>query len=83
MVLTPDEKKTAACVIGAFLLGLATMHYRAAHPRPAPPPTAKEQQAAKRAAASQKRRAARASPSRAASPVRTPAELDASDPDEE
>ena len=48
-VLTPDEKRAAACVIGAFLLGLATMHYRAKHPRTPPAPTAKEQREAKRA----------------------------------
>jgi hypothetical protein len=47
-VLTPDEKRAAACVIGAFLLGLATMHYRAKHPRTPPAPTAKEQRDAKR-----------------------------------
>ena len=48
-VLTPEEKRAAACVVGAFLLGLATMHYRAKHPRPAPLPTAKEQREEKRA----------------------------------
>jgi len=36
-VLTPDEKKAVCCVIGALLLGLATMQYRAAHPRPPVP----------------------------------------------
>ena len=46
-VLTSEEKKALACVAGAFILGLATMHYRAHHPRPAPPRTAKEAQAAK------------------------------------
>ena len=51
-VLTPEEKRAAACVIGAFLLGLATMHYRARHPRPPPVPIAKEQRDAKRAAPS-------------------------------
>ena len=39
-VLTPDEKKAVCCVLGALVLGLVTMHYRAAHPRPAPPPAA-------------------------------------------
>ena len=36
-VLTPDEKKAVCCVIGAFLLGIVTMHYRAKHPRSVPP----------------------------------------------
>ena len=48
-VLTPDEKRAAACVLGAFLLGLATMHYRATHPRTPPEPVVKEQQEGKRA----------------------------------
>lgn len=82
-ILTPDEKKAAACVIGAFLLGLGTMQYRAKNPRPAPSPSEKEQQAAKRSAASQKRSAARASPAQAASPLRTPAEPDGSEAEEE
>jgi hypothetical protein len=61
-VLTSEEKKAIACIVGAFLLGLGTMHYRAKHPRPAPPPTAKELRAAKAAAAKEKSRARRASP---------------------
>ena len=63
-VLTPEEKKAAACVIGAFLLGLGTMHYRAKHPRPPPPPSAKELREAKHAAARAKagRNTARATP---------------------
>jgi len=32
-VFTPEEKKAGACVLAAFLLGLATMHYRAGHPQ--------------------------------------------------
>lgn len=48
-VLTPDEKRAAACVIGAFLLGLGTMYYRSQNPRPPPPPSAAEQREAKRA----------------------------------
>ena len=70
-VLTPDEKRAAACVAGAFLLGLGTMYYRSHHPRPAPPPSPAEQKAAKRTAArtrtpqaSPSAAAARASPSR-------------------
>ena len=45
-VLTPDEKKAVACVLGVLVLGLATMRYRAAHPRAAPPPVAEEQEVA-------------------------------------
>lgn len=57
-VLTAEEKKAAACVIGAVVLGLATMQYRATHPRTPRPPTAKEQRVAKiakRSAASRAR----------------------------
>ncbi len=82
-VLTPDEKRAAACVLGAFLLGLATMQYRATYPRPPPAPTAKEQQAEKKRAAAEKRAAGRRSPARAASPVRTPADPGLHDLDEE
>ena len=42
-VLTSEEKKVVACIVGAFVLGLATMHYRAQHPRPATA-AAKQQQ---------------------------------------
>ncbi len=49
-VLTLEEKKAIACVLGAFVLGLATMHYRATHPRPPPPLTPREEYAAKKAA---------------------------------
>jgi hypothetical protein len=34
-VLTPEEKRTLCFVFAAFLLGLATKHYRTAHPLPA------------------------------------------------
>jgi hypothetical protein len=30
-VLTPEEKKTVCFVLAAFILGLATMHYRGQH----------------------------------------------------
>ena len=66
-VLTPEEKRAAACVIGAFVLGLGTMFYRAKHPRPAPPPTAKEQQDAKRNAT--RARTGRGLPAAARSPA--------------
>ncbi len=47
-VLTREEKKVIAFILAALALGLATQHYRAKHPRPAPVPTA-QQRAAKRA----------------------------------
>jgi hypothetical protein len=37
-VLTPEEKKTVCFVLVAFVLGLATKHYRDAHPSTAPNP---------------------------------------------
>ena len=64
-VFTPDEKRAAACVLGAFLLGLGTMYYRARHPRPAPPQTPAEQRQGTQAAT-------RARPVRAAKPVPSP-----------
>jgi hypothetical protein len=63
-VFTPQEKKAAACVVGALLLGFATREYREAHPRKPPPPSAREQyqqQRAKKAAAAYAR-SARAKP---------------------
>jgi hypothetical protein len=33
-VLTPEEKRTVCFVLIAFALGLATKHYRTAHPPP-------------------------------------------------
>lgn len=56
-VLTPEEKKAVACVLGALALGLMTKQYRATHPRPPPAPTAKEERAAKIAARSAAARA--------------------------
>ena len=47
VVLTPQEKKAAWCVIGAFALGLATQQYRATHPR-TPAATAVQQQPGKK-----------------------------------
>ena len=37
-VLTPEEKKTVCFVLIAFVLGLATKHYRDAHPLLLPKP---------------------------------------------
>jgi hypothetical protein len=34
-VLTPEEKRTVCFVLAAFILGLATRHYRTTHPLPA------------------------------------------------
>ncbi|MFL6531362.1 MAG: hypothetical protein ACJ8HU_05915 [Chthoniobacterales bacterium] len=47
-VFTPEEKKAGACVLAAIVLGLATMHYRAAHPPANVKLTPKEEFAARR-----------------------------------
>jgi len=60
-VLTAEEKKAVACLIGAFVLGLGTMHYRAKYPRPTPQ-SAKEQSSAKTAAGKTKDNPGRPSP---------------------
>ena len=73
-VLTPDEKRAAACVIGAFLLGLATMQYRARHPRTPPAPTAQEQREAKRAVS--RNRTARNTPAPRAAAAKTDQDAD-------
>jgi hypothetical protein len=39
IVLTPQEKAAAICVLGALLLGIATQQYRAHHPPPPRTPT--------------------------------------------
>jgi hypothetical protein len=49
-VLTVEEKKAVACVVGAILLGLGTQHYRSTHPRTAPALSPREQRAAQRTA---------------------------------
>lgn len=49
-VFTPEEKKAAACVVAALMLGLATKHYRETHPRTPPPLSEREQYKQKRAA---------------------------------
>lgn len=56
LVLTPQEKKAVMCVLAAFFLGLATNHYRDAHPHVLDPPPAKAQKT------SRSRRPARAEP---------------------
>jgi hypothetical protein len=38
-ILTLEEKKTVCFVLIAFVLGLATKHYRDRHPVPLPKPT--------------------------------------------
>lgn len=60
-VLTSEEKRIVACVLGALVVGLSIQHYRATHPRPPLPLTAKQAQAAK---AEARRTAARARSSR-------------------
>ncbi|HEU0207856.1 MAG TPA: hypothetical protein VFQ78_02655 [Candidatus Udaeobacter sp.] len=47
-VLTPEERRTIAFVLCALVLGVATKHYRDAHPRPPKPLPAKEQRTAKK-----------------------------------
>jgi hypothetical protein len=54
-VLTPGEKRAVAFTVATFLLGLGTMHYRAAHPRPPAPLTEKEQRELKRVERRQQR----------------------------
>jgi hypothetical protein len=49
-VFTPEEKKAAACVLGALLLGLLTRHYREAHPRKPPPLSERQHYQAQKAA---------------------------------
>ena len=80
-VLTLEEKKTLACVFGAFLLGLVTQHYRATHPRPPPPLTARQQYEAQRAARANASRAhsARRQAAAAAAERATPVEEDETD----
>ena len=79
-VFTAQEKKAAACVVGALLLGFGTKHYRETHPRPPPKPTAREQyqqqladkraKAYARSARGQREAAAKAAP--AANPTPSP-----------
>ncbi|MDQ6622777.1 MAG: hypothetical protein M3Y86_04745 [Verrucomicrobiota bacterium] len=75
-VFTREEKKAAACVLGAFLLGLATKHYRDTHPTQAPQLSARQQFVAQRAAKSANARARSARSRSAAKPkvAPTPAE---------
>ncbi|MDQ6625988.1 MAG: hypothetical protein M3Y69_07610 [Verrucomicrobiota bacterium] len=47
VVLTPQEKAAACCVVGAFILGIATQQYRAHHPRAVVARTMREQRAKK------------------------------------
>jgi len=68
-VLTPDEKKAVCCVVGAFLLGVGTLQYRAAHPRSMPMPESNEQQVAAKAASTPRPRKARSTTAR---PTPTP-----------
>ncbi|MDQ6939069.1 MAG: hypothetical protein M3119_02825 [Verrucomicrobiota bacterium] len=72
-VFTPEEKKAAACVLGALLLGLATKHYRDTHPVVTPKLTPKQQYAAQRAAKASSARARSARGQREAAATATPA----------
>jgi hypothetical protein len=63
-VLTPEEKRVVAVVVGAFLLGLGTMHYRAKHPRTPAPTAVKE--------AGEKKTGAKNAKGRSPIPSRTP-----------
>lgn len=73
-VLTPDEKKAVACVLGALFLGLGTKYYRETHPRPPPPLNPRQQYAAQRASKAASARARSARGQRAAAAARpTPA----------
>ena len=79
-VLTAEEKRVVAVIVGAFLLGLGTMHYRANHP---PTPAAlKEKEVRGKKATAGKATAASASASPTVRPPRrtpTPAPSDADD----
>jgi hypothetical protein len=84
-VFTPQEKKAIACLVGALLLGLATQHYREAHPRKPPPPSARQQyqeQRAKKAAAAYARSARGSREATAPRPRSSPAADDNGDDDE-
>ncbi len=48
VVLTPQEKKAAVCVLGALLLGFGTKQYRESHSRPAATPTAGQERKTKK-----------------------------------
>ena len=63
-VLTPDEKKAVACVLGVLVLGLATMRYRAAHPRSVPAPVVEEQEVTETPPAAKPRKSASPRPRR-------------------
>lgn len=76
-VFTDGEKKGAACVLIAVVLGLGAQRYRQLHPRPAPPLTAKAEYAARKAtrASAARARSARAQKTSAAvAAAATPAE---------
>ena len=79
-VFTSEEKKAAACVLGALLLGLATKHYRDVHPVMTPKLTPKQQYAARRVAKTTSARARSARGQRAAAATATPSpEVDEED----
>jgi hypothetical protein len=85
-VFTLEEKKAAACVVGALLLGLTAKYYRDTHPQPPAKLTPKQQYAAQRAAKSAAARARSARGQREAAAVAarpTPTTISPPEPDEE
>jgi hypothetical protein len=68
-VLTLEEKKIIACVLGAIALGLATQHYRKFHPRPPVPPSPEQVRVAKSAQRVANAKARSAKPARASQPI--------------
>jgi hypothetical protein len=77
-VLTAEEKRVVAVVVGAFLLGLGTMHYRANHP-PIPAALKEKEVRGKKEAAGKARTASASASPRARPPrrARTPGPMNA------
>ena len=76
-VFTPEEKKAGACVLAMLVLGLTTMHYRAAHPPANVKLTPKEEYAARRTARTANARARSARSKATATARATPVSDDA------
>ena len=83
-VFTPEEKKAAACVLGALILGLATKHYREANPRK-PPLSEREHYQQKKAAkaAAAYARSARGQRDAAAAPTKGASARPHSEPEDD
>lgn len=84
-VFTPEEKKAAACVLGALILGLATKQYREANPRTPPPLSEREQYQQKKAAkaAAAYARSARGQRDAAAAPTKGASARPHSEPEDD